>query len=232
MSSRRASARAAIATVARALGDDRARVVFVGGTVPALYPLENGLDVRPTLDVDCVIDVVTTAEYYAFVHRLRGRGFRECEDENAPLCRLVYGDVRVDVTATVDTAIGPTNRWYRDAVANAVTYSVAVDVGAVSITPVYFLATKLEAFRGRGRNDFQASHDLEDAFTVIAGLGALRAEIAEGKKEVAASVRRDLLAFAKNEAFIDAVPGHFEGDAAGQAFADSVLAWLAALKSG
>jgi Zn-finger nucleic acid-binding protein len=38
--SRRESSRAAIATVARALGDERRRVVFVGGTVVALYPLE------------------------------------------------------------------------------------------------------------------------------------------------------------------------------------------------
>lgn len=104
MSSRQASARAAIAAIARALGDDRTRVVFVGGTVTALYPLEAGADVRPTVDVDCVVDVATTADYYAFVERLRGRGFRECTDEGAPLCRRVCAGIRVDITATVDTA--------------------------------------------------------------------------------------------------------------------------------
>jgi len=52
VSSRRDASRAAIAAVARALGDERNRVVFVGGTVAALYPLAHGVDVRPTVDVD------------------------------------------------------------------------------------------------------------------------------------------------------------------------------------
>jgi hypothetical protein len=30
------------------------------------------------------------------------------------------------------------------------------------VTPPYFCGTKLVAFRGRGRGDYQASHDLED----------------------------------------------------------------------
>ena len=76
MSSRCANARGEIAAIARALGEDRTRVVFVGGTVTALYPLDGGADVRPTVDVDCVIDVTTTAEYYDFVDRLRARGPR------------------------------------------------------------------------------------------------------------------------------------------------------------
>ena len=36
---------------------------------------------------------------------------------------------------------------------------------------------------------------------------------------------------AGQEAFIDAVPGHFEGDAEGQGRADTVLAWLARLRT-
>jgi predicted nucleotidyltransferase len=64
--------------------------------------------------------------------------------------------------ATANTGIGPTNRWYRGAVAAATSYSVAPDLDVRAITPLYFAATKLEAFAGRGRGDYQASHDLED----------------------------------------------------------------------
>ena len=135
MSSRRASACAAIAAIARALQGEKNRVVFVGGTVTALYPLEGGVDVRPTLDVDCVVDVATTSEYYAFVAGLRTRGFSECTDEGAPLCRLVHSGIRVDLGATSATGIGPTNRWYRDAVAAAAVYPVATDVDVLAITP-------------------------------------------------------------------------------------------------
>ncbi len=173
MSAARQSALAAIAAVARAFEGERPPAIFVGGTVTALYPLQ-GVDVRPTIDVDCVVDIRTTAEYYALVDRLRGRGFTACTDEGAPLCRLVYGDIRVDVMPTVGTGIGPTNRWYQDAVVSAGLHDVGPGVKALVITPVYFVATKLEAFRGRGRADYQSSHDIEDILLVLAGLPELR----------------------------------------------------------
>lgn len=230
MSSQRASARAAIATIGRALAGESPSVVFVGGTVTALYPLEGGVDVRPTLDVDCVVDLATTADYYAFIGRLRARGFRECTDEKAPLCRLVYADIRVDIVATSDTGLGPTNRWYRDAVAEAAVHSLDPDLDVRVITPLYFVATKLEAFRGRGDGDYQASHDLEDILAVLAGLPLLRQQIVAEGTTVATTVRAELVALRAKEAFIDAVPAHFEGDRAGQARADLVLAWLASLR--
>jgi len=229
VSSRRDASRAAIAAVASALGDERNRVVFVGGTVAALYPLAHGVDVRPTVDVDAVVDVVTTADYYAFVDGLRARGFEVCTDEGAPLCRRVCGDVRVDIMATADTGIGPTNRWYREAVAAAASYRVAADLEVRAITPLYFVATKLEAFAGRGRGDYQASHDLEDVLSVLAGLDSLRAEVQTDTSVAGGAVRRGLAELARMEGFIDAVPGHFEGDAAGQARADEVLEWLGRL---
>lgn len=230
MSSRRARARAAIATVGRAMAGAKPPVVFVGGVTTALYPLAGGVDVRATDDVDCVVDLTSTAEYYGFVARLRACGFSECTDEGAPLCRLVYAGIRVDLVATVDTGIGPTNRWYRDAVKEAALHKLADDLEVRAITPVFFIATKLEAFRGRGRGDYLASHDLEDALTVLAGLPELRDEVASGRTPVAAAVVAELRALRAQEAFIDAVPAHFEGDHAGQARADEVLAWLAALR--
>ncbi len=230
MSTQWSSARAAIATVARALATESPPVVFVGGTVTALYPLEGGVDVRPTVDVDCVVDVATTADYYAFVQRLRARGFSECMDEGAPLCRRVFANIRVDIVATADTGIGPTNRWYKQAVAEATSHELAPDLKVLAITPTYFVATKLEAFRGRGRGDYQASHDLEDTLLVLAGLPHLREQLRTESTPVASTVRAELVALRSKEAFIDAVPGHFEGDAVGQARAGVVLEWLALLE--
>jgi predicted nucleotidyltransferase len=230
VTSRRASSRAAITTVARALAEDRHRVVFVGGTVTALYDLESG-DVRPTLDVDGVVDVATLAEYYQFVERLRARGFQPCTDEGAPLCRLVCHGIRVDIVATVETGIGPTNRWYRQAVADAAVYRVDDAVEVLAITPLYFVATKLEAFHSRGQEDFQASHDLEDVLTVLSGISRLRERIATGSSAVEKAVKAELLQLFRREAFVDAVPGHFEGDAGGQERATLLLEWFATIDS-
>ena len=134
MTSGRDSSRPAIATIARALGDERRRVVFVGGTVVALYPLEGGADVRPTVDVDCFVDVTTLGAYYAFVERLRYLGFEACTDEGAPLCRLVVSGIRVDVMGAADTALGPTNRWYAEAIAAAEPHFVASEIEVCSMS--------------------------------------------------------------------------------------------------
>lgn len=49
----------------------------------------------------------------------------------------------------------------------------------------YFLATKIEAFKGRGRRDFWASHDLEDLIFVIDGRSTIVEEAQ--KREALAS---------------------------------------------
>lgn len=230
MSTRREKARTVLRTIARALDGERPPVMFVGGVTTALFPLPKGVDVRPTDDVDCVVDLASIADYYAFVSRLRARGFSECIDEGAPLCRLVYQGIRVDFVATVDTGIGPSNRWYTSAVAAANVHTLDDGLEVRAITPIFFVATKLEAFRGRGHGDYMASHDLEDVLTVLSGLPDLRDVIACDGTEVAIAIRSELATLAANEAFIDAVPCHFEGDAADQARADEVLAWLASLR--
>jgi hypothetical protein len=128
------------------------------------------------------------------------------------------------------TGIGPTNRWYRDAFAEAAVHSLESAIEVRAITPLYFVATKLEAFRGRGGGDYQASHDLEDILTVLSGLARLREQIVAEGTTVATFVRSGLFELAAKEAFIDAVPAHFEGDLIGQARADLVLAWLSSLR--
>jgi hypothetical protein len=45
------------------------------------------------------------------------------------------------------------------------------------VTAPYFLATKIEAFKGRGRGDFLASHDLEDLIYVIDGRSTIVEEV-------------------------------------------------------
>ena len=47
------------------------------------------------------------------------------------------------------------------------------------VTPPLFIATKLEAFHGRGANDIAASHDLEDIVTLVDGRPEIVPEIAD-----------------------------------------------------
>ncbi len=57
----------------------------------------------------------------------------------------------------------------------------------------------------------------------------LRDEIEHGESAVARAVASDLIDLAHQEAFRDAVWGHFEGDERGQARASRCLDWLSTL---
>jgi predicted nucleotidyltransferase len=64
---------------------------------------------------------------------------------------------------------GFSNRWYRAAMETSVTTKTEADLEIRIVTAPYFLATKLDAFRGRGKGDYFGSNDLEDIVAVVDG---------------------------------------------------------------
>jgi len=72
---------------AAALGDLLAEVVFVGGATVELWITDPGAPpVRPTKDVDVVVEVTSRSAFYDFEARLRAQGFRE-DQEDGVICR-------------------------------------------------------------------------------------------------------------------------------------------------
>jgi hypothetical protein len=65
----------------------------------------------------------------------------------------------------------------------------------------------MEAFRGRGRMDFQASHDLEDFVAVIEGRETIVQEIAESPQELRDYLADAAKALLAEPRFLDALPG-------------------------
>jgi hypothetical protein len=80
---------AMIHRVARRLGDDLlGQVVFLGGATLALLLTDPAVsEVRPTNDVDVIIEVLTYRHYIAISEELRQKGFREDTSPGAPICR-------------------------------------------------------------------------------------------------------------------------------------------------
>jgi hypothetical protein len=202
--------------VAVRLGDFVERVVFLGGATTTLLITDPAAsDVRPTKDVDVIVEIATTAEYHQLAERLRGFGFSEDTSEDAPLCRWLIDGIIVDVMPTDEVTLGFSNRWYREAFEHA----ALMDVEGVAIrvvTAPFFLATKIEAFKGRGRGDFMASHDLEDILALVDGRREILEEVAsapDALRSFLALAFRSLLA---NPEFLDALPGHLPGDTASQ----------------
>lgn len=107
--------------VANALGDLLSEIVFVGGsTVGLLVTDPASPSVRPTKDVDLIVEVASYADYQlVIVPKLKIAGFVECTDEDAPMCAWQVNGIRVDVMPTAGNVLGFTNQWYKGALATA-----------------------------------------------------------------------------------------------------------------
>jgi hypothetical protein len=104
--------------------------------------------------------------------------------------------------------LGYTNLWYRSALDHATRFLLPTGRSIRLITAPYFLGTKMEAFRGRGQMDFQASHDLEDFVAIIDGRTTILEEIQNCSgdlREYLAEAANGLLEEAR---FLDALPGY------------------------
>ena len=74
--------------IAKGLGELKEEVVFVGGSVAELYADDPATsDVRPTLDIDCVVEISTRKAYYELEDELRKKNFKNDTRPNAPICR-------------------------------------------------------------------------------------------------------------------------------------------------
>jgi predicted nucleotidyltransferase len=170
---------ALLRTVALRLGPLRERVVFLGGaTIALLITDADGIDIRATNDVDVIVEV---SSYFDYQHTLRNEllnaGFREDTSEGAPTCRWLVDGVKVDVMPTDAKALGFSNSWYPEAIRHAEPFKLPGDIEIRLITSPYLLATKLEAFRGRGDGDFAGSTDIEDIILIIHGRPSVLEEV-------------------------------------------------------
>ena len=98
---------AMIRYVAERLGDLRERVVFLGGAATTLLITDQAApDVRPTLDVDVIVEIGSSPDYYRLGESLREIGFTEDASEGAPLCRWLIDGIRVDIMPTDEHILG------------------------------------------------------------------------------------------------------------------------------
>lgn len=125
---------------------------------------------------------------------------------------------------TDEKILGFSNRWYAEAIRNAEVVSIDEDLKIRLVAAPFFLATKIEAFAGRGGGDFLSSHDIEDIISIINGRKELVSEVAQSSSELRYFLSKTFQAFLADEAFLESVPGHLLPDLANQARYSIVLA--------
>lgn len=154
--------------VAQGLGDLREEMVFIGGAVTELYADDPAAsDIRPTIDVDCVVEVGTRKAYYELEEELRKRMFANDMTQGAPICRWIYDGIIVDILPADSEILGFGNQWYKAGIDRKIVKVLPDGTGIFVFSIEYFLATKLEALIGRGGSDLRLSHDFEDIIYVL-----------------------------------------------------------------
>jgi hypothetical protein len=171
--------------VARVLNRLPQPVVYTGGaTIPLYLDALSARDMRPTDDVDCVVEVTSQREYYQLSATLRELGLSEDSSAGAPLCRWLCEGVKLDVMPVDPQVLGFGNRWYKRGVADSIDFVWPDGIEIKIFTTAYLLASKIEAFGNRGKNQFYFSKDFEDIITLFNGSPNLIAEIAASEVEV------------------------------------------------
>lgn len=192
-------------------------VVFVGGAVAGLLITDPAQPaIRPTEDVDMIVQVLAHSDYYQLEKRLRERGFTQDLQAEAPICRWKIQGITVDVMPTLEEILGFSNRWYAYALETAQRITLPSGSTIQFISAPLFIATKLEAFAGRGNDDYLFSHDLGDLLAIVDGRETLVDECAQTKAKLRAYLSNKLQTLLQIPAFMQALPGHLPGDAASQ----------------
>ena len=155
-------------TVAKGLGELKNDMVFVGGVVAELYADDPAAsDIRPTTDVDCVIELSSRIAHAQLEENLRARGFAHDTSKGAPICRFLYKGIKVDVMPTDSDILGFSNKWYGDGIENKIKEVLPDGTEIFVFSPEYYLAAKFEAHKNRGGEDLRQSRDFEDIIYVL-----------------------------------------------------------------
>jgi hypothetical protein len=194
---------------AAVLGPLLDEVVFVGGATVHLWITEPGAPpTRATDDVDVVCEVATRAKYYRLGDRLRERGLREAVGEPI-ICRWKCVDPQLvlDVMPTDPAILGFSNPWYEEAISRAVKIKLDSEAEIRAATPAPLVATKLCAWKGRGRGDLLRSLDIHDVLTLIDGRPELIEEVKSAPPNLRAYIRDELSQLKAEPYFPYAVDG-------------------------
>ena len=194
--------------IAEALGELREQVVFVGGAVAGLLVTDPLADpVRATRDVDAVVNA-SRALFHRIEAQVAERGFARDVSSDV-ICRWVHkaSGVLFDLMPVQPEVLGFSNRWYPYAVETAVPMDLGEGVTVRLVSAVAFVATKLEAFAGRGGGDFLSSHDLEDVLNIVDGREELAKELASAPAELRQAVAAAFTPLLSNQDFVNVLPG-------------------------
>jgi hypothetical protein len=192
--------------VAKGLGTLKEDVVFVGGSVAELYASNPELsDIRPTLDVDCVIELHSRTAFAKLEDNLRALEFTNDTSNGAPICRWIYQGIMVDVMPTNADFLGFSNLWYAEGIENRVVKTLPNGTEIFVFPSIYYLATKLEAHKGRGGRDLRQSHDFEDIIYILENCSNILSDVTNTGEKIKGYLKDEFVELLTNDGLTEGI---------------------------
>lgn len=185
----------------------RNEVVYVGGATASLYADRQGYDFRPTLDVDILVEVGSTRDYLRIQEKLQRKGFQPDPTANFVGRFLIEGLI-IDLMPTDQSILGFNNRWYADGFRNAIPFKIDDEHSVKIFTAPYFIATKLEAFKNRGKGDGRTSTDFEDIVYVLENRQKIWQEMSATETSLKKYLTDEFRALSRTEHIEEWIEGH------------------------
>jgi len=192
--------------VANGLAYLKEEMVFVGGAVAELYASNpEATDIRPTLDVDCVIEIHSYSAHTEVEDKLRSLGFVNDTTQGAPICRWNYQDILVDIMPSDSEVLGFSNRWYKEGIKSKILKTLPNGTDIFVFSPEYYLATKFEANKGRGGSDLRQSHDFEDIIYILDNCAELLDSISKTNETVKIYLKEECTNLLNNKGLVEGI---------------------------
>ena len=198
-----------IKAVSNALGDLKEKVVFVGGATISLYPDRAVFETRPTDDVDVIIEILNYSDRSELEVKLRSIGFTH-DIESGIVCRYHIQGIIVDIIPTDDSSIGFSNKWYPEGFNQAIDYEIDELCTVRILSSPYFIATKLEAFKDRGKGDGRTSLDFEDIVYVLENRQGIWEEMNNVGGDIKDYLRSEFVSLLNNPDILEWIDSHVE----------------------
>lgn len=193
--------------IAEELKSLKEEIVYLGGATISLFVTEpEYVSIRETFDVDCVVEVTHRQEYEAIAQKLRKLGFKE-DNQSSVICRFRKGELILDVMPTDGKILGFSNIWYQEAFKNAVKIKVSKNEINVFDYP-YLIATKIEAFKGRGKGQYRMSHDIEDIVTLFDGRSSIAENMSGYSQKLKNYLSKELKTMIEDQNFVNSLDAH------------------------
>ena len=133
------------------------------------------------------------------------------------------GGLVLDAMPAEPRLAGFVNDWQVASLPHAAMVSLPSGATIRAVPAPYLLATKLEAFDGRGRGDFLGSRDFADIVALIDGREELVVEVGAAPADLRDYVSRRLAHHRSDVRFLDGIFGALSPDEASQSRAELLV---------